>query len=154
MDVTRIDLMIATASSSKPGPVERHASRRRIVCTSWACAAMAASSLLTHLYALLKMAKLKAFQEVFVHCFMDGRDTPPESGAGFVEQSRRDPDHRRGQDRFGGGPLLLHGSRQTLGAHRARLQRHGLGKGEKATDPVAAVEASYERGVTDEFSSR
>ena len=37
---------------------------------------------LTHLYALLEMAKQQGLTEVFVHCFTDGRDTPPESGAG------------------------------------------------------------------------
>ena len=41
---------------------------------------------MTHLYALLEMAKEQGVKDVFVHCFMDGRDTPPESGAGFVEQ--------------------------------------------------------------------
>lgn len=40
----------------------------------------------THLYALLKMAKKEALSKVFVHCFMDGRDTPPQSGNGYVEE--------------------------------------------------------------------
>ena len=41
---------------------------------------------LTHLYALLEMAKQHGLKDVFVHCFMDGRDTPPESGVGYIEQ--------------------------------------------------------------------
>ena len=45
-------------------------------------------SLLTHLYALLEMAKQQGVQEVFVHCFMDGRDTAPESGAGYHRTDR------------------------------------------------------------------
>ena len=47
-------------------------------------------SLLTHLYALLEMAKQQSVEQVFVHCFMDGRDTPPESGAGFIEQLQKE----------------------------------------------------------------
>jgi len=39
-----------------------------------------------HLYALVKMAKEKGLEKIFVHCFMDGRDVPPNSGKGFVEQ--------------------------------------------------------------------
>ena len=42
-------------------------------------------SMNTHLYALLEMAKREGVADVCVHCFMDGRDTPPESGAGFIE---------------------------------------------------------------------
>ena len=42
-------------------------------------------SMNTHLYALLEMAKREGVTDVCVHCFMDGRDTPPESGAGFLE---------------------------------------------------------------------
>ena len=39
---------------------------------------------ITHLYALLKMAKLRGLDEAYVHCFMDGRDVSPTSGAGFI----------------------------------------------------------------------
>ena len=41
---------------------------------------------LTHLYALVKLAKDHGLTKVFVHCFMDGRDVPPTSGKGYVEQ--------------------------------------------------------------------
>src|SRR5215467_15766559 len=41
-------------------------------------------SSLTHLYALLKMAKDRSLEQIFVHCFLDGRDTPPSSGAHYV----------------------------------------------------------------------
>ena len=39
----------------------------------------------THLYALLEMAKRHGLSKVYVHCFLDGRDTPPESGKDFVQ---------------------------------------------------------------------
>ena len=40
---------------------------------------------LNHLYALIKLAKQKGLEKVYVHCFMDGRDVPPESGKGYIE---------------------------------------------------------------------
>ena len=40
----------------------------------------------THIYGLLELAKKNGLKKVYVHCFLDGRDTPPESGKGFVEQ--------------------------------------------------------------------
>src|SRR5215213_11800885 len=46
-------------------------------------------SSLTHLYALLKMAKDHELDRVFVHCFLDGRDTPPSSGTQYVAQLQR-----------------------------------------------------------------
>jgi 2,3-bisphosphoglycerate-independent phosphoglycerate mutase len=47
-------------------------------------------SMNTHLYALLEMAKREQVADVAVHCFMDGRDTPPQSGAGFLEELQRE----------------------------------------------------------------
>ncbi len=89
---------------------------------------------------------------MFVHCFMDGRDTPPESGAGYIEQMQKaDAADRRRQDRDRLGPLLRHGSRQALGRVERAFGAMVLGNGEKSDDPVAAVKRSYERGVTDEF---
>lgn len=41
---------------------------------------------LTHIYGLLELAKRNGLEKVYVHCFLDGRDTPPESGKGFVEE--------------------------------------------------------------------
>src|SRR5882757_8746772 len=88
MDVTRIDLMIASGQFFRD-PVlldlMRHARTRRLHLMGL-CSDGGVHSYLTHLYALLKMAKQEEVAEVFVHCFMDGRDTPPESGAAFIEQ--------------------------------------------------------------------
>ena len=53
-------------------------------------------SSLTHLYALLKMAKDHALERVYVHCFLDGRDTPPSSGAQYVSTDYMQPDARFG----------------------------------------------------------
>ena len=43
-------------------------------------------SVLRHLYALLELAKRKDFEEVYVHCFTDGRDTPPASAENYIQQ--------------------------------------------------------------------
>ncbi|HEX6719576.1 MAG TPA: 2,3-bisphosphoglycerate-independent phosphoglycerate mutase [Pyrinomonadaceae bacterium] len=109
-------------------------------------------SSLTHLYALLKMAKDHALDQVFVHCFLDGRDTPPSSGAQYVGSLQRK------MAEIGCGEIA-----SVIGRYYAmdrdkrweRTQRafELLTKaiGEHATDPIAAIHASYERGVTDEF---
>ncbi len=46
-------------------------------------------SQLEHLYALVEMAKRQKVEQVFVHCFMDGRDTPPESGIGYIREIQK-----------------------------------------------------------------
>src|ERR1700726_3493898 len=88
MDVTRIDLTISSGEFFR-NPVlldlMRHA-RTHHLHLMGLCSDGGVHSYLTHLYALLKMAKQEGGHEVFVHCFMDGRDTPPESGAGYIEQ--------------------------------------------------------------------
>ncbi len=92
MDVTRIDSMIASGDFFR-NPVlldsMRHARTHRLHLMGL-CSDGGVHSLLTHLYALLKMAKQEGVEQVFVHCFMDGRDTPPESGAGYIEQLQKE----------------------------------------------------------------
>jgi 2,3-bisphosphoglycerate-independent phosphoglycerate mutase len=109
-------------------------------------------SYLTHLYALLKMAKQEEVADVFVHCFMDGRDTPPESGAAFIEQIQQQ------MRTIGIGKIASVAGRYYAMDRDKRWERVErafgamvLGNGEKATDPIAAVKRSYEKGITDEF---
>jgi len=104
------------------------------------------------LYALLRLAKQEDVEQVFVHCFMDGRDTPPESGAGFIEQLQKQ------MREIGVGQIASVSGRYYAMDRDKRWDRIErafgamvLGDGEKATDPVAAVKRSYERRVTDEF---
>ncbi len=80
-------------------------------------------SSLTHLYALLKMAKDHGLDHVFIHCFLDGRDTPPRSAGTYVSMLQRK------LDEIGCGEiaticraLLRNGSRQTLGKDSTRLR--------------------------------
>src|SRR6202050_5186910 len=91
MDVTRIDRMIKSGDFfNNPVLLEsmKHAKTHRLHLMGLASDG-GVHSLLTHLYALLELAKKQNVEQVFVHCFLDGRDTPPESGAGFIEQVQK-----------------------------------------------------------------
>ncbi len=93
-----------------------------------------------HLRALLELARREGMAErTYVHAFTDGRDVSPHVGARRPGRARR----RGRADRHRLRPLLRHGPRPALGAHRrARSPRSCAGEGEQADDPVAAVEAS------------
>ena len=107
---------------------------------------------ITHLFALLKMAKESGVKECFVHCFMDGRDVSPTSGAGYIADLQRE------MARLGYGKIA-----SVTGRYYAMDRDNNwdrvekaydmltLGTGIPVTDPVKAVEKSYEEGVTDEF---
>ena len=154
MDVTRIDRMIATRELfNNPVLLDsmRHAKTHRLHLMGL-CSDGGVHSLLTHLYALLEMAKKQNVEQVFLHCFMDGRDTPPESGAGFIEQIQKET------RQIGVGQIATVSGRYYAMDRDKRWDRVErafnamvLGKGEKSQDPVAAVKRSYERGITDEF---
>ncbi|HLG96491.1 MAG TPA: 2,3-bisphosphoglycerate-independent phosphoglycerate mutase [Bryobacteraceae bacterium] len=154
MDVTRIDMMISSGEFFK-NPVlldsMRHARTHRLHLMGL-CSDGGVHSLLTHLYALLKLAKQQAVEHVFVHCFMDGRDTPPESGADYLEQVQREI------RQIGAGVIASVSGRYYAMDRDKRWDRIErafgamvLGNGAKFTDPVAAVKRSYEHGTTDEF---
>jgi 2,3-bisphosphoglycerate-independent phosphoglycerate mutase len=154
MDVTRIDQMIASGEFLR-NPVlldaMRHGRTHRLHLMGL-CSDGGVHSQLTHLYALLKMAKQEGVQQVFVHCLMDGRDTPPESGAGYIEQIQKE------MRQIGIGQIASVSGRYYSMDRDQRWDRieRGfgamvLGNGEKSADPVAAVKRSYEHGTTDEF---
>ena len=106
-----------------------------------------------HLFALLRMARENKVNNVFIHCFVDGRDTPPQSGIDFlrqVEQKIRE---------YGVGQIASISGRYYAMDRDNRWERiekayramvHGDSE-TKFTDPVAAMKSSYEKGVTDEF---
>jgi len=154
MDVTRIDNLIASGDFFKE-PVLLDAvkrSRGKRLHLMGLCSDGGVHAQLTHLYALLKLARQEGVTEVFVHCFMDGRDTAPESGAGYVEALERE------MRSIGVGRIATISGRYWSMDRDKRWERIEKafsamrdGAGEKATDPVAAVKRSYEKGVTDEF---
>jgi 2,3-bisphosphoglycerate-independent phosphoglycerate mutase len=111
---------------------------------------------ISHLFGLLAMAKARGASRIYVHCFLDGRDVPPESGAGFV----RDVQERL--DSLGVGAIATVMGRYWAMDRDKRWDRvekawttlTGAGAdraSDAAVDAVAAVHASYAAGVTDEF---
>jgi 2,3-bisphosphoglycerate-independent phosphoglycerate mutase len=105
-----------------------------------------------HLYALIRLAKQRGLERVFVHCFLDGRDTPPSSAAHYVEALQKKIEE------IGCGQIASLIGRYYAMDRDKRWERTERayellvkGKGELATDPVAAIQRSYERGITDEF---
>lgn len=106
----------------------------------------------THLYALLKMAKMRGVKNVFVHCLLDGRDVPPTSAADYMQQLQ-DKIAEIGvgrvasiQGRFWGMDRDNIWDRVEKGYNAI-----AMGEGIQETDPVQAVKNSYENGKTDEF---
>jgi 2,3-bisphosphoglycerate-independent phosphoglycerate mutase len=109
-------------------------------------------SSLEHLYALLEMAQRRSLERVYVHCFLDGRDTPPSSAVQYLEQVQKR------MDQIGCGKIASVVGRYYAMDRDKRWERTKRAydllvnaEGEKALDPVAAVKRSYERGITDEF---
>ena len=105
-----------------------------------------------HLYGMIEMAKYIGVKEVFVHCFLDGRDVPPSSGADFVAELQSE------LDRIGLGKIATVMGRYYAMDRDNRWDRVEkayaamvYGEGVKNADAVASVKASYEDGVTDEF---
>ena len=106
----------------------------------------------THLYAILELCKKQNFENVYVHPFFDGRDTPPASGKGYLEELIA-----KIREIGVGKVASLHGRYYAMDRDNNwdRIQKSYdalvLGEGNKATDPVAAMQASYDAEVTDEF---
>ena len=105
-----------------------------------------------HLYALLRMAKERGLRHAYVHCFLDGRDTPPSSAHLYVRALQE----KMAEIGFGeiatvcGRYYAMDRDNRWERTKRAYDMLVG-GVAESAEDPVAAVKRSYERGVTDEF---
>jgi 2,3-bisphosphoglycerate-independent phosphoglycerate mutase len=105
-----------------------------------------------HLGALLRMARQRGLDDVVVHCFLDGRDTPPKSGAGYV-QKLQDTMAEIGVGRVGVvvGRYWAMDRDKHWERNEKAYRALAFGEGEPFTDPVEAVRAAYEEGQTDEF---
>ncbi|RGB64060.1 MULTISPECIES: 2,3-bisphosphoglycerate-independent phosphoglycerate mutase [Oscillospiraceae] len=105
-----------------------------------------------HLYGLLEMAKKKGLDKVYVHCFLDGRDVPPSSGADYVKEL-----HDKMEELGVGRIASVMGRYYAMDRDNRweRVQKAYdamvLGQGGHAACPYEAVKKSYEEGVTDEF---
>ena len=107
---------------------------------------------ITHLFALLKMAKEQGLEKVYIHCFLDGRDVPPSSGKSYVEQLQAEI------QKLGVVQIAT-----VMGRYYAmdrdkrwdRVQKAydaiACGEGAFEADAAEAVQKSYDAGVTDEF---
>src|SRR5580693_8606742 len=107
-----------------------------------------------HLYALLKMAKQNGVDRVFVHAFMDGRDTLPTNGAGYLEQLQQK------MREYNSGKIATVSGRYYAMDRDRRWERIAKAynamvfadaEGGERADPVQGMKDSYNRGVTDEF---
>ena len=108
-------------------------------------------SSLDHLYKLVEIGKEYGLKNVFVHCFMDGRDTDPKSGIGFISQlsevcAKNDAAIASIVGRFYAMDRDKRWER-VKEAYDLLVE----GKGKQANDMVAAMQESYDNGVTDEF---
>jgi 2,3-bisphosphoglycerate-independent phosphoglycerate mutase len=155
MDITRIDAMIASGEFFRQ-PLLLEAMKRgreRQLHLLGLVTDGGVHSHMSHLFALLRMARENQIERVFVHCFMDGRDTPPESGMGFLQQLEKQMrEYRVGQiASVSGRYYAMDRDNRWERIEKAYLAVVHGEAGAMFGDPVAAVRASYEKGVTDEF---
>ena len=106
----------------------------------------------THIYGLLELAKRQGIEKVYVHCFLDGRDTPPASGKEYVEELEAK------MKEIGVGQVATVAGRyyamdrdnrwdRVEKAYRALVK----GEGDEAVSATEGIQASYDKDVTDEF---
>lgn len=107
---------------------------------------------ITHLYALLELAKKEGLTNIYVHAFLDGRDTPPTSGKGYAEELTDK------MEALGVGKIATVMGRYYVMDRDNRWDRVEkaynamvLGKGETASSGVEAIQQSYDAGNNDEF---
>lgn len=106
----------------------------------------------THLYGLLELAKRNNLEKVYVHCFLDGRDTPPSGGKGYAQELEAQ------MEKIGVGQIASVTGRyyamdRDNNYDRVKLAYDALTKAEGLSAPSgpAAIQESYDRGETDEF---
>ncbi|MDD2961034.1 MAG: 2,3-bisphosphoglycerate-independent phosphoglycerate mutase [Muribaculaceae bacterium] len=108
-------------------------------------------SSLDHLYALCDIAKEYNLSDVFIHCFMDGRDTDPRSGKGFIAEIENHCSQSTGKIASIIGRYYAMDRDKRWDRVKIAYDLLVKGEGDKATDMCAAVDKSYAEGVTDEF---
>ena len=105
-----------------------------------------------HLFAVLELAKRKGFEDVYVHCFLDGRDTPPASAEGYIlklEEKMKE----KGVGKIASISGRFYAMDRDKRWQRVQKAYDAMVKGEgvKATSAEMAIEASYQKEVFDEF---
>ncbi len=106
----------------------------------------------THLYGLLELAKRNGLEKVYVHCFLDGRDTPPESGKGYAEDLEAEM-AKIGVGKIASVTGRYYAMDRDNNYDRVQKAYIALTKGEGLTaeSGPAGIQASYDREETDEF---
>ncbi len=108
-------------------------------------------SSLDHLFKLCDIAKEYGLENTFIHCFMDGRDTDPKSGKGFIEQLSAHCAQSAGKIASIIGRFYAMDRDKRWNRVKEAYDLLVSGTGKKATDMVQAMQESYDEGVTDEF---
>ncbi len=106
----------------------------------------------THLYGLLELAKRNGLEKVYVHCFLDGRDTPPASGKGYAEALTAEME-KIGVGRIATVMGRYYAMDRDNNYDRVKLAYDAMTKGEGLTADcgVCGIQQSYDREETDEF---
>ena len=108
-------------------------------------------SSLDHLFKLCDISKHYGIENTFVHCFMDGRDTDPRSGKGFIAALEEHMAKSTGKIASIIGRYYAMDRDKRWERVKIAYDQLVNGVGEKATDMVAAMQKSYDEGITDEF---
>lgn len=108
-------------------------------------------SSLEHLFKLCDIAREYGLDNTFIHCFMDGRDTDPHSGKGFIAELQEHCAHSAGKIASIIGRYYAMDRDKRWERIKVAYDMLVHGEGKKATDLVAAMQESYDEGVTDEF---
>ena len=108
-------------------------------------------SSLDHMFKLLEIGKEYGLKNVFVHCFMDGRDTDPKSGKGFIADVEKVCKDNGASIASIIGRFYAMDRDKRWNRVKEAYDLLVEGKGKQATDMVKAMEESYADGVTDEF---
>jgi 2,3-bisphosphoglycerate-independent phosphoglycerate mutase len=158
MDITRIDAQIASGEFARNPSIVQAMQRAREGGRQLHLFGLVSDggvhSHQEHLYALLRIAREFGVERVFVHAFMDGRDTGPTSGAGYIaalEQKMRE---------YGVGKVATINGRYYAMDRDRRWEReqkafnamvNGKAEGGEHINPVAVIKKNYNNGITDEF---
>ncbi len=108
-------------------------------------------SSLNHLFKLIEIGKEYNLKDVYVHCFMDGRDTDPKSGKGFIEDIEKVCNNNGAHIAGIIGRFYAMDRDKRWNRVKEAYDLLVEGKGKQATDLVKAMQESYDEGVTDEF---
>jgi len=158
MDITRIDALIANGDFFKHevlvAAMHRAHSTGRALHLMGLLSDGGVHAHQNHLYALLKMAKQQGLSRVYVHAFMDGRDTMPNSGADYLLKLQQK------MAEYGVGEIASVSGRYYAMDRDLRWERElkaydamvkGVAEGGAYADPITRVKECYNNGVTDEF---